>query len=94
MEKLLSEMKMENKYNRTIRKEDLDSGMEYTIPGMKCIKLNTERNSLSLVILMVDLFVPRRVDSKAVDFEKKFKELDKGMILKIIERKIKMIKII
>ena len=25
---LQSEMKMENKYNRTIRKEDLDTGME------------------------------------------------------------------
>ena len=28
---------MVNKYNRTIRKEDLDIGMEYTITGMKCV---------------------------------------------------------
>ena len=38
MEKLLSEKKIENKYNRTIRKEDLDTGMEYTMTGMQCIK--------------------------------------------------------
>ena len=35
MEKLLSEMKVENKYNRTIRKEDLVIGLEYTIKAMK-----------------------------------------------------------
>ena len=37
MEKLFGEMKMVYKCNRTIRKEDLDIGMEYTITGMKCI---------------------------------------------------------
>ena len=28
---------MENKYNRTIRKEELDIGMEYTMIGMKWV---------------------------------------------------------
>ena len=36
---------------------------------------------------MIDLFAPKRFDSKAVNFEKKLKELDKGVILKVIERK-------
>ena len=38
---------------------------------------------------MVDIFTPSRFDAKAADFEKKFKILDKGMILKVIERKYK-----
>ena len=37
MEKLLSEMKMENKYNKTIKTEYLDIGMEYMIKEMKCV---------------------------------------------------------
>ena len=36
MEKLLSEMKKENKYKLTIKKEDLNIGMISTIEGMKC----------------------------------------------------------
>ena len=28
---------MENKYNRTIRKEDSDIGIEYTVKGMKYV---------------------------------------------------------
>jgi len=38
---------------------------------------------------MVDLFSPKRFDSKADDFEKK--KLDKGMVLEVIERKKKII---
>ena len=37
MERFLSKMKMKNKYSWTIRKEDLDIGMEYMITGMKCV---------------------------------------------------------
>ena len=37
MQKLLSKMKMENKYNQTIRKQNLDIGIEYTIKAMKCV---------------------------------------------------------
>ena len=33
---------MENKYNRTIRKEDLDIGMEYTIKAMNCVNIGKE----------------------------------------------------
>ena len=36
---------------------------------------------------MVDLFAPKRFDSKADDLENKFIKLDKGMVLKFIERK-------
>jgi len=35
---------------------------------------------------IVDLFAPKCFDSEAIDFEKKLKKLDKGMILKVIER--------
>ena len=28
---------MENKYNRSIREDDLDIGMEYTTEAMKCM---------------------------------------------------------
>ena len=49
MENLFSEMKMENKYNRTIRKEDLDIGTEYTITGMKCV---TTKYGIKLVITL------------------------------------------
>ena len=41
-------MKMENKYNRTIRKEELDTGMEYIITGLKCVSTNMERKPLQL----------------------------------------------
>ena len=37
MEKILSEMKIENKYNRTIRNKNLDNGIKYTIKAMKCV---------------------------------------------------------
>ena len=36
---------------------------------------------------MVDLFAPKCFDFKVADLEKKFKKLDKGIILKAIERK-------
>ena len=36
---------------------------------------------------MVDLFALNRFDSKAADLEKKFKKLDKNMILKVTGRK-------
>jgi len=90
MEKLLSEMKMEKKYNRTTRKEDLDIGMEYTIKEMKCI---TTKYGKKLVITIdfkaeiVDLFVTKRFDSKAADLQKKLTKLDKYMILKVRKEK-------
>ena len=51
MEKLLSEMKMVDKYNRTIRKEDLDIKRKHTITGMKCVTTKYGKNSLLLLIL-------------------------------------------
>jgi len=36
---------------------------------------------------MVDLFAPKRFDSKAADLENKFQKLDTVMILMVIERK-------
>ena len=82
---------MEDKYKRTIRKEDLDIGIEYTIKG---IKYNTTKCGKTIVIIidficeMNDLFAPKRFDSKAGDLEKKPKKLDKCMTLKAIEKKI------
>ena len=76
MEKRLCEMKMKNKYYRTIRKEDLDIGMEDKIIGKKCV---TTKNGKKLVIIMdfkeeiVDIFVPICFDSKAAGLEKKCK---------------------
>ena len=68
MEKLLSEMKMENKYNRTGRKEDLDIGMECTITGKKCFTTKYEKKLVIIIDCkgeMIDLFVPKRFDSKS-----------------------------
>ena len=67
-------MKIENKYNRTIRKQDLDIGREFTITGMKCV---TTKYGKKIVIIidfkgeMVELFAPKRFYSKAADIEKK-----------------------
>ena len=40
---------------------------------------------------MIDLFAPKRFNNKAADLEKKILKLGKGMILKVIERKIKIV---
>ena len=91
MEKLLSEMKMENKYNRNISMEHLDIGMENTIIGMKCV---TSKYGKKLVVTIdfkseiVDLFAPKRFDTKAADLEKQFKKLDESMILKVIIKRV------
>ena len=58
-------------------------GMEYTIKGTK--RVTTKYGNKLVIIIdfkgkMADKFAPKRFDSKAVDFEKKFKKLDKGMI--------------
>ena len=59
MEKLLSETKIKDKRNRTIRKEHLVIGMEYTMNGMKCVTPKYG-NKLGISIdfkgEMVDLF--------------------------------------
>ena len=57
---------MKNKHNRTIRKEDLDIGIEYTITGVEY--LATEYGKKVVIIFyfkgeMVDLFAPKRFDS-------------------------------
>ena len=83
-------MKTKNKDNWITRKEDLDTRMEYTITVMKLVTTKY-RKKIAFIIdskdEMVDLFAPKRFDSKAADFENKLKILDKGMILKVIERK-------
>ena len=69
MEKLLSEMKMKWKYNRTISKEDLDPGMEYTIKGLKCVKTKYGKKIVFIIDFkgkMVDLFAPWNFDCNAV----------------------------
>ena len=86
MEKLLSEMKMENKYNRTIGKEVLDIGMEYTIEGMKCVTTKYGRKLVIIVNFkgeLVDLFAPRHFSPEAADLEKNLKKLDKGNFLSL-----------
>ena len=70
-------MEMENKYNRTIRKEDVDIGMQYTITRMKYV--TTKYGNI------LDLFVPKHFDSKAAEFEKKFKKPDIGMNLSVMK---------
>ena len=42
-------MNIENKYNQTIRKEDLDIGMEYMITAMKCV--TTEHGNKLVIII-------------------------------------------
>ena len=76
-------MKMENKYNRNIRKEDLDIAMEYVIAEMKCLTRYGKKLAITIDFkgVMVILFAPKRFDSKADDIENKYKKLDKGVIL-------------
>ena len=64
--------------------------MEYTITGIKWVA--AEHGKTITIIIdfkgeMVDLFAPKRFDSKADDLDEKIKKLDKGMVLKVIERK-------
>ena len=64
--------------------------MEYTITGMKCVTTKYGKKNVIIIDFkgeMVDLFALNRFDSKAADLEKKFKKLDKNMILKVIGRK-------
>ena len=90
MDKLISEMKKENKYSRTTRQEELDIGTEYLIKALKCVETK-HRNKIVIIIdfkgEMVHLFTPKYFDSKTSDLDKKFKKLGKDMALKVIERK-------
>jgi len=64
--------------------------MEYTITGIKWVAPKHGKKITIIIDFkgeMVDLFAPNRIDSKADDLENKFKKLDKGMVLKFIERK-------
>ena len=70
-------MKMENKYNSTNGKEDLDIGMEYIFKAMKFV--TTKYWSKIVIIIdfkgeMVDLFALKRFNSKAADLEKKLQK--------------------
>ena len=76
-------MKGENKYNRTVRKENLEIGMEYTIKEIKFVA--TKYGKKIVIIIdskgeMVYLFAPKRFNNKAADLEMKILKLDKGMI--------------
>jgi len=48
---------MENKYNRTIRKEDLDIGMECTITGMKYITTEFGKKLVIIIDFKSDLLL-------------------------------------
>ena len=78
MEEGLSEMVMVNKCNWTFRKDDIDTGMEYTVTGMKCV---TTINGKKLVVIihfkdeMVGLCTPKRFNSKAAGLEKKMRKI-------------------
>ena len=50
MEKRLREMKTENKYGRTIRNEDLDIGMKYTIKAMICVTIKYGKQ----IVIIID----------------------------------------
>ena len=70
-------MKIVNKYNQTIRKEDLDVGIEYTITGMKCVATKYGNKVVITIHFkgeMVDLLVPKPFDSKAADLEKELQK--------------------
>ena len=71
-------MQIENKHNRTFWKQNLNTGMEYTIKGMKCVTTKFTKKIAIIIDFkgeMVDLFAPKRFDSKATDLEKKSKKL-------------------
>ena len=74
MDKRLSDIKFENKHNRTIRKEDLDIKMEYTIKAMKCVTPKYRKKIIITIDFkgeMAGLFAPKCIDSNAADLEKK-----------------------
>jgi len=57
---------------------------------MKCVTTQYGNKiviTINLKVEPVDIFTPKRFDSKAIDLEKKLEQLDKGMILKVTERK-------
>ena len=75
MDKPLSEMKMINKYSRTIRKKDLNMGMEYTITGMKYVKTKCG-NKLDITIhyerkwsicLPLSVLIPKQLILKKIE---------------------------
>ena len=62
---------MENKCDRTIQKEDLDLGMEYTIKGMKCVITKYRRKIVIITDFkskIVYLFALKRFNSKAARY--------------------------
>ena len=77
MANILREMKIENKHDQTIRTEDLDIGMEYTIIGMNNVTNIYEYKLVTTVDFKgetVDLFAHKCFDSKAADLEKEFQK--------------------
>ena len=66
MENLLGEIKIENNYNQTVKKEGLDLGIEYEIKAMKCVKTKYG-NKLAITISFkgeaVDIFAKKQFDS-------------------------------
>ena len=73
MEKTLSEMEIENKYNRTSRKEDLVIEMGYTITGTKCVTTKYGKKLVIIIDLkgeMGGLFAPKSFDAKSAYLEK------------------------
>ena len=78
MEELLSEMKMENKYNLTVKKESMDLGNANEIETIKCLRTK-HGSKLDITINFkgetVDLYAPLWFDSAEADFENKFKNL-------------------
>jgi len=83
-------MKIENKYNRTIRKEDLDTRMEYTIKTLKYVTtkyvnklvITIDFKGEMVIYLSLSILIPKQSILK-----RNLKKLDKGMILKVIPRK-------
>jgi len=71
----LSVMRIENKNNRTSRKEDLDIRMEYTITGKTCVTKYGSKIVITIDVEgeMADRFTPNRFLSKRADLEKEFK---------------------
>ena len=56
---------------------------------MKCVTTKYEKKLIITISFKgeaVDIFTPKRLDSKAAEFENKLKKLDKGMILMATDR--------
>ena len=64
--------------------------MEYTIKATKCVTTKYGKKTFITIDFkgeMVDVFAPKRFDSKAADLDKKLKKIVKAMILRLRKKR-------